>query len=168
LIRRQHAAVKEHTLIPHYAPMTIDADTGAHWRPEARGAILAMPTAEEPGAPLDDVRPDWDFPARVIDAVTRITPFWEEVASALRRDNLDIRAGQYDMTPDAKPIIGAHPAIEGLYIHAGYSGHGVMGSAAGGRVLADLLTGKIQEQENSFGLARFENLPFNVLEKMVL
>jgi sarcosine oxidase subunit beta len=82
LIRRQHAAVKEHALIPHYAPMTIDADTGAHWRPEARGAILAMPTPEEPGAPLDDVKADWDFPARVIDAVTRITPFWEEVARA--------------------------------------------------------------------------------------
>jgi len=168
LIRRQHAAIKEHALIAHYAPMTIDADTGAHWRPEGHGAILAMPTPEEPRAPLDEVRPDWDFPARVIDAVIRITPFWEDVARALRRDNLDVRAGQYDMTPDAKPIIGAHPGIDGLYIHAGYSGHGVMGSAAGGRVLADLMAGKLREENNPFCLQRFERTTVGVKEKMVL
>lgn len=168
LIRRQHAAVKQHPLVPHYAPMTIDADTGAHWRPEANGAILAMATPEEPGKALDYIVPDWDFPALVMDAVTRISPFWEEVAGDLRRNDLDVRAGQYDMTPDAKPIISAHPNIDGLYIHAGYSGHGVMGSPSGGRVLADLLTGRLRDEDNPFSVRRFENMPAQKAEKMVL
>lgn len=168
LIRRQHAAVKEHALIPHYAPMTIDADTGAHWRPEARGAILAVNTAEAPSEPSDDIKPDWEFPALALDAVIRVSPFWEQVAENLRKGDLDVRAGQYDMTPDAKPIIDEHPNVRGFFVHAGYSGHGVMGSAAGSRMLADLMTGKLSRDENAFGTARFEKMDMNALEKMVL
>jgi sarcosine oxidase subunit beta len=168
LVRRQHAAIKEHARIPHHAPMTIDADTGAHWRPEARGAILAFTTEEPPGEPLDYVKTDWDFPALALDAVTRIAPFWEEIATTLRKDDLDVRAGQYDRTPDAKPIIDEHPEIRGLYIHTGYSGHGVMGSAAGSRMLADLITGKMKPAENAFGLERFDKMDLSGLEKMVL
>ncbi len=168
LIRRQHAAIKENARIPHGAPMTIDADTGAHWRPEGRGAILAVNTDEPPGEPLEHVQPDWEFPALALDAVTRITPFWEEVAQNLRKGDIDVRAGQYDMTPDAKPIIDAHPEIRGLYVHCGYSGHGVMGSAAGSRILSDLIIGKLPRTENPFGLARFENMDLHALEKLVL
>lgn len=168
LIRRQHAAIKEHPLIPHGAPMTIDADTGAHWRPEGRGAILAVNTAEAPGEPSDTIPTDWEFPALALDAVTRISPYWQQVAETLRQDNLDVRAGQYDMTPDAKPIIDSHPQISNLYVHCGYSGHGVMGSAAGSRILADLLTGKLEPSANPFTSARFESMDLGALEKMVL
>ncbi len=168
LIRRQHAAIKAHALIPSHAPMTIDADTGAHWRPEARGAILAMNTDEPPGEPSDYIKPDWEFPALALDAVIRITPFWEQVAESLRKDDLDVRAGQYDMTPDAKPIIDEHPNVRGFFAHCGYSGHGVMGSAAGARMLADLMTGKLKRADNAFGMARFEKMQPGALEKMVL
>lgn len=168
LIRRQHAAVKESALIPRHAPMTIDADTGAHWRPEGRGAILAFNTVEEPGEPSDEIKPDWEFPALALDAVTRITPFWEQVAEHLRKGDLDVRAGQYDMTPDAKPIIDAHPTVRGFYAHCGYSGHGVMGSAAGARMLADLMMGRMKPEANAFGTARFETMDMGALEKMVL
>lgn len=168
LIRRQHAAVKKSALIPHHAPMTIDADTGAHWRPEGRGAILAMNTEEAPGEPSDRIRADWEFPALVLDAVTRISPFWEKVVETTSQDNLDARAGQYDMTPDAKPIIDAYPQIPGLFVHCGYSGHGVMGSATGARMLADLITGKLKPAEHAFGMARFEAMDMGALEKMVL
>lgn len=168
LIRRQHAAIKEHALIPHDAPMTIDSDTGAHWRPEGRGAIVATNTPELPGEPLDRVQPDWEFPAIALDAVSRISPFWLDVADTLRKGDLDVRAGQYDMTPDAKPIIDAHPHLRGLYIHCGYSGHGVMGSTAGSRMLADLMTGKLARADNPFSMARLENLDASSLEKMVI
>jgi sarcosine oxidase subunit beta len=168
LIRRQHAAIKENSLIPSSAPMTIDADTGAHWRPEGRGAILAVNTDEPPGEPADHIQPDWEFPALAMDAVIRITPFWEQVAENLHKGDLDVRAGQYDMTPDAKPIIDAHPNIRGFYVHCGYSGHGIMGSAAGARMLADLMTGKLKTEDNAYGMARFAKLELGALEKMVL
>lgn len=168
LIRRQHAAIKAHALIPHDAPMTIDAETGAHWRPEGRGAILAFNTDEPPSEPSDSIQADWEFPALAMDAVIRITPFWAQVAETLRQDDVDVRAGQYDMTPDAKPILDEHPNVRGFFVHAGYSGHGVMGSAAGARMLADLMTGKVKRAENAFGMARFEKMNLGAMEKMVL
>ncbi len=168
LVRRQRAAIKDHPLIPRRAPMTIDADTGAHWRPDGHGAILAWALPEEPGEPREQVLPDWDFPAIALDGVARVAPFWNEVAKGLRRSDLDVRAGQYDMTPDAKPVISAHPDWSGLYFNCGYSGHGVMASPAGGRVLADLMTGKLNESENPFRLARFADLERRGAEEMVL
>ncbi|MGB8647700.1 MAG: FAD-binding oxidoreductase [Anaerolineae bacterium] len=169
LVRRQRAAVKAHPLIPHHAPMTIDSDTGAHWRPDGQGAVLAWALPEAPGEPREEVLPDWDFPAVVLDGVARIAPFWAEVGEHLHRTDLDVRAGQYDMTPDAKPIIGPHPEWQGLYLNCGYSGHGVMASAGGGRILGDLLAGRQNPTDNPFRLVRFaENVGKPVSEKMVL
>jgi sarcosine oxidase, subunit beta len=46
--------------------------------------------------------------------------------------------GCYDVTPDYNPIIGPSP-LEGLFIAAGFSGHGFKISPAVGRLVADLL-----------------------------
>jgi hypothetical protein len=43
-----------------------------------------------------------------------------------------------------------------------------MGSAAGARMLADLMTGKLKREDNPFGMERFKHLDANALEKMVL
>ena len=50
-----------------------------------------------------------------------------------------LQAGQYTVTPDHRPLIGPTP-IQGLFVNTGYSGHGIMLSPAGGRILADELT----------------------------
>jgi glycine/D-amino acid oxidase-like deaminating enzyme len=50
-------------------------------------------------------------------------------------------------------LIGPTP-IEGLYVNTGYSGHGIMGSPAGSRVLVDVLTCALPISENPFRLNR--------------
>lgn len=50
-------------------------------------------------------------------------------------------AGYYDMTPDAHPIVGAIPGIEGLYVAAGFSGHGFMMAPIIGKAMAEMLLG---------------------------
>jgi glycine/D-amino acid oxidase-like deaminating enzyme len=60
------------------------------------------------------------------------------------------------MSPDTHPIIGAVGGVAGLFVNSGYSGHGVMGSPAGARRLADLIVGKEKEERNPFRLARFD------------
>jgi glycine/D-amino acid oxidase-like deaminating enzyme len=48
-------------------------------------------------------------------------------------------AGCYDVTPDYNPVISATP-IEGLFVSAGFSGHGYKISPAVGELTADLVT----------------------------
>ena len=50
-------------------------------------------------------------------------------------------AGMIDVTPDAVPTLGEDPALPGLYIATGCSGHGFGIGPGIGRVMADLVTG---------------------------
>jgi sarcosine oxidase subunit beta len=163
-VRRHRAGIKAHPLIPHHAPMTLSLDTGAHWRPEGPGAWLGWSGAfdERPDEPRDEVPADWTFPALAIDAASDFCPFWQEVARTLTHENVTVEAGQYDLTPDAKPLIGHAGGPEGLFVHTGYSGHGVMGSAAGARLLVDLVTGRLTEEANPFRVGRFAAGPVAV------
>jgi glycine/D-amino acid oxidase-like deaminating enzyme len=67
-------------------------------------------------------------------------------------------AGCYDVTPDWNPVIGAGP-LDGLFIAAGFSGHGFKISPAVGRLVADLvIEGRSADPripEADFRLSRF-------------
>lgn len=47
--------------------------------------------------------------------------------------------GIYDMTPDARPLLGPVPGVEGLYLCAGFSGMGFKISPAIGLVMSELI-----------------------------
>jgi len=162
-IRRHQLTLGKHTLIPHDAPMVVDSDTGAHWRPEGQGAVFGWSLPEPPSEPLEYVPTDWEFPARVLDGVARITPFWNDIIPQLKRTDLGLVAGQYTEAPDLNPLIGA-AQIEGLWLNCAYGGHGVMMSAAGARLFVDLVIGKMHDADNPFRV----NRNFKVGEKMVL
>lgn len=49
-------------------------------------------------------------------------------------------AGLYDCTPDMHPVLGGLPGVEGLYVAAGFSGHGFKLAPVVGRGLAELIT----------------------------
>ena len=46
-------------------------------------------------------------------------------------------AGLYEITPDAHPIIGPVDAVHGLYVIAGFSGHGFMHGPIAGLLVAE-------------------------------
>ncbi len=155
VIRRHRVTIGEHRLIPTWAPMTVDQDSGAHWRPEGPGAALAWAQADEPpGEPVDNVHPKPSFPFEVLEGVTRLCPFWAEVAGSLKRSQVHLSAGQYTMTPDGEPIIGPHVEIAGLYFCLSCNGHGVMAAPGAGRLLADLVTGRADDAANPFSFSR--------------
>jgi glycine/D-amino acid oxidase-like deaminating enzyme len=138
--------------------MTIDEETGAHWRPALRGANVMWTTADEVSEPpLDGAPPREDWAFRVLDprspdAIARLTPFWAEV---WKRGDLHwfARAGQYDCTPDHKPYVGATP-VPGLFVSCGSSGHGIMTSAGLGRRVADSIAGRLEHADNPFRVDR--------------
>jgi glycine/D-amino acid oxidase-like deaminating enzyme len=65
-------------------------------------------------------------------------------------------ASLYDITPDWQPVLGAVDRIDGLYVAAGFSGHGFKLSPALGEVLAAIIAGEQPSIDISmFRLARF-------------
>jgi sarcosine oxidase subunit beta len=144
-VRRQKLILPSVPEVPPDAPMVIDEDTGAHWRPAWGGAWLLHTDPTTPSSePTMDVPTDHRFAFGLLDpfspsAVARVVPFWRDVWER-GSDHWLLQAGQYTVTPDYRPLIGGTP-IEGLFVNTGYSGHGIMLSPAGGRLLARAVTG---------------------------
>jgi sarcosine oxidase subunit beta len=144
-VRRHKLILPDLPAVPPGAPMTIDEDTGAHWRPALHGAwaLFTDPTTP-PEPPTDAVATDPSFAFQLLEpsgpaSLGRVVPFWRDVWERGDAHWL-LQAGQYTVTPDHRPLIGpAGP--QGLFVNTGYSGHGIMLGPAGGRLLADLLTG---------------------------
>ena len=163
-VTRQKLVLPDVPAVPPDAPMTIDDDSGAHWRPALRGAsLLFTDPATLPSEPVEEVPTDSRFAFRLLDpdspvSVARVVPFWREVWDRGNAPWL-LQAGQYTETPDRRPLIGP-TGVEGLYVNAGYGGRGVMGSPAGSRILVDLVTGKLADADNPYRLDRaFEERP---------
>lgn len=158
LVRRQKMIMPHVPEVPPDAPMTIDEDTGAHWRPALRGAFcLRTVHGVPPGPPLDDVPISSDFAFGLLDpespyALARISPFWRDV---WRQGTAHwyLQAGQYAYSPDHRPLLGP-TSVEGCYVNCGYSGHGIMTSGAASRIVVDTITGKLKAEDNPFRLDR--------------
>src|SRR5689334_18070565 len=138
--RRQKVIVADAPEVPQDAPMTIDEGTGAHWRPALRGAyVLLTEHTTTPTEPAWSVPTSADYAFRLLDpaspaSVAAVAPFWADVWE--RGVNWVIHAGQYEYTPDHRPFVGPTP-VAGLWVNGGWSGHGVMGSGGGSRLLLD-------------------------------
>jgi glycine/D-amino acid oxidase-like deaminating enzyme len=157
-VRRHKLWMPGLDVVPPDAPMTIDEETGAHWRPAFGGAwVLFTDPATPPSKPTDAVAPDPAFAFQVLhpsspSSVARVVPFWRDVWEH-GADHWIVQAGQYTVTPDHRPILGP-TGIEGLHMNTGYSGHGIMLGPAGSRLAVDLLTGATAPSANPFGLER--------------
>jgi len=152
-VRRQKLIMPEVPQVPPDAPMTIEFETGAHWRPAGAGAhaLWTAPAPAEP--PLDDVPTSTAFAFGLLDpasdhALARIVPFWKEVWASSRLEWW-LQAGQYTYTPDRRPLLGP-TQIPGLAVNTGYSGHGIMGSIGGSRRAVDAITGRLKPGQNPF------------------
>jgi sarcosine oxidase, subunit beta len=142
-VRRQRVVLWDVPQLPAGAPMTIDEETTAHWRPVAQGAYLLYPDAsEQPAVPVEEVPADPAFALALLDpsspvSVARTAPFWADFWDR-NGSGWAVQAGQYTMTPDQRPLIG-ETGIAGLHVNTGYCGHGVMAGPAGGELLAQVL-----------------------------
>jgi len=154
--RRQKLVIPDLPAIPADAPMTIEEETAAHWRPALRGclALFTDPT-ELPGEPNDPVPVDHDWAFGLLDpgsdhALARVAPFWRDAwAGGASPVHWYLQAGQYEYTPDRRPYLGP-VGPEGVHLNGGYSGHGIMAGAGGSRHVVDLLTGSAEAATNAF------------------
>ena len=122
------------TGVPASKIMVIDFDTTFYFHREGAGVLFGMAPAAD--APTFDMTVQWDFLPHVTEVAVRRLPALADAAIS------HAWAGLYEMTPDANPIIGPSPGVDGFFTIAGFSGHGFQHSPAAGRILADLIAGR--------------------------
>jgi glycine/D-amino acid oxidase-like deaminating enzyme len=133
--------------LPHDLPMTVEEETGFHFR--RRGETLRLAMTE----PV----PRWTSEERVDQALVEDwrARLAHRYPPAVGAPVVRAWAGLYDMTPDAHPIVGF--VGDGLYAACGFSGHGFMQSPAVGRAVAEeLLHGESGLDLSPYRLDRFE------------
>ena len=148
------------------APLTIELESGFHFRPKGALQRFAMPNltaeGEEEKGPTDppatypgDFAP-LEVPAS-LEPWVRARAAWRHPAFANMRI-VDSWSCYYEMTPDDHPIVGAVPGVAGLYVAAGFSGHGFMHSPATAQlVVEEMLDGRARTIDiRDLSLERFE------------
>ena len=61
--------------------------------------------------------------------------------------------GVYDVTPDHQPVLGS--VADGIFVAAGFSGHGFMIAPAVARIVADAVQGRRDPVLDVLGTERF-------------
>ena len=115
--------------VPARLPMTVEAESGFHFRRRGERLVVAMA----------DAVPRWGYEERVDESVygDRLARLGRRFPRAASAGVARAWAGLYDMTPDAHPILGQ--VADGVFAACGFSGHGFMQSPAVGRALAELI-----------------------------
>lgn len=128
-IRRQIAVTNP---IPHLRPefpFVIDFSRALYFHREGAGLLTGMSNRNEPPGFNTNVDESWRL-THLENAVARLPM----LADA---DLLAEWAGLYEVTPDDQPILGRLPHADGLFICAGFSGHGLMHGPAAGLLMAE-------------------------------
>jgi len=127
-------------------PLVVAAERHFAAKQLANGRVLASDLAAV-GEP-EDGRAEWLGNVRTI--ASDLLPQLTYVSFSI------LVTGFYDVTPDHQPILGAVEGLPGLYLAAGFSGHGFMlAPAVGRRIAGAVLGGPADNALEEFSYARF-------------
>lgn len=134
--RRQAVVVDPERPVPESDPLTIDLETGSHFRPERDGAaVVGGYFADQPETPSPDAYSDTHDLPWAAEAVERAGIYCDYFGDETRLKRG--WAGLYAVTPDHHPII--EKSRPGFVQAIGFSGHGFQHAPATGEVVAELL-----------------------------
>ncbi len=147
-------------------PMTIEWESGFHFRARDARQRFAMPNLTTDGRiEKGPASPPGSFDA--LEHADLVVPPelepWVKARAAWRHPafaDLEIVSRWscfYEMTPDDHPVVGAVPGVDGLYVAAGFSGHGFMHAPATAQLIVEeMLDGKATSLDISdLSLERF-------------
>jgi len=134
--RRQALVVDPERPVPETDPLTIDLETGSHFRPERDGAAVVggyfadEPEHADPGRFTESYDIDWAM--ECLERAGVYCDYFGE-GTQLKRG----WAGLYAVTPDHHPIL--EESLPGFVQAVGFSGHGFQHAPATGTIVAELL-----------------------------
>ncbi|MEW6397984.1 MAG: FAD-binding oxidoreductase [Bacillota bacterium] len=132
---QRHQILVTEPLGPMQGPMVISFYHGLYCQQTPHGSfIMGLGDPHEPRN--RDCGATWQFLEEMAAVIVKMLPPLAELRVVRQW------AGSYDMTPDAQPILGAAPEVEGYYYSVGFSGHGFMLAPMTGKLLAQLIAGE--------------------------
>ena len=137
-------------LEPIFEAMVISFKDGLYFSQQIEGQILGgIPSpAEKPGY---YTMPTFEFIQHMSRTLTRYAPVLKNV-NIVRH-----WTGYYDVTPDARPILGEVEGVKGFLQCNGFSGHGFMLSPMVTKTLVDyIVDGKTSDILESLSIKRFK------------
>ncbi len=135
-VRRQIAVTTPIPQLPPDLPFIIDFEKNLYFHREGPAILTGMSNTNEPPSFNQQVDREWEL-VHFVAAMARM-PLLENVGLSSRW------AGLYEVSPDAHPLLGKVPEVEGFYLINGFSGHGFMHSPACGLLLAEeILDGRL-------------------------
>ena len=120
-------------------PLVVSAERRFAAKHLGNGRMLASDLAAS-GDP-EEGAPRWR--AHVAETVAELLPILEYVTYPI------LVEGFYDVTPDHQPLIGPVPGHDGLWLAAGFSGHGFMIAPAVGRIVSEGVLGSAATRPSS-------------------
>lgn len=148
-------------LQPLFEAMVISFKDGIYFSQQPEGNIVGgIPIPEQRSG--FHKRPTFSFIQHMSETLTRYAP-------ALRQINM-LRhwTGYYDVTPDARPIIGEDSRVSGFVHCHGFSGHGFMLSPMVSTMIADYIAnGKESSVLQRLRLDRFEEEDIDMEQNVV-
>ena len=160
-VRRQIVVTSPLPDIPPDFPFIIDFAQSLYFHHEGPGILTGMSNHDEIVSFDQSLDQDWELTH--MEAAMKRLPVLEKAGLASHW------AGLYENSPDAHPILGRIPQVEGFYCVGGFSGHGFQHGPACGLLLAEeILDGKAHTLDISqLDLARFsegrEIIEYNVV-----
>jgi sarcosine oxidase subunit beta len=136
---------------PMFKTMVISFNDGIYFSQQDEGQILGgIPIPNEKPGYL--INPTFDFIHHMSKTLTRYAPILKNV-NVIRQ-----WTGYYDVTPDARPILGDTEKLKGFIQCNGFSGHGFMLSPMVTKLLTEFIVdGKYPEILGSLNLDRFKD-----------
>jgi sarcosine oxidase subunit beta len=147
---QRHQLLITEPIDPLFRSMVISFSRNFFCKQTPHGSIIMG--FDDPNERKDgDIGSSWQYAQEAAQKITAVMPLLKEV-SIVRQ-----WAGLYNMSPDASPILGEHPQMEGFYMAIGFSGHGFMLAPINGKLIAELiLKRKTSLPIDKLDIGRFE------------
>jgi sarcosine oxidase subunit beta len=130
-VRRQMLVTTPLPELPPDFPFVIDFAQSLYFHREGEGLLTGQSNPNQ--APGYDETVDTAWELEHMENAAQRLPLLEEAGVVARW------AGLYEVTPDAHPIFGAVPQVEGYYAVTGFSGHGFMHGPAAGLLMSEII-----------------------------
>jgi len=142
-------------------PMVMSFSIGIYCQQTPHGSlIMGIGDPHEPKG--YDIGHSWQFLRDMSRIITRLLPVLKDVRVVRQW------SGLYTVTPDAHPILGGVPGLDGYLQAVGFSGHGFMLAPAVGRIIAEMALGMEPFLDvSNLDAGRFERGEYNVEPSVV-